>query len=85
MLNNTDESNVQDTNDENYNLGLVEFSIHNNTDGPNVPEQTPYKSGLAAELHILINGKLIANNVKNLEYHTYLRQGSKWQQKTKAY
>lgn len=43
MLNNTDESYVQDTNDENYNLGLVEFSIHNNTDGPNMPEQTPCK------------------------------------------
>lgn len=43
MLNNTDESDVQDTIDENYNLGQVEFSIHNNTDGPNVPEQTPCK------------------------------------------
>lgn len=43
MLNNTDESNLQDTNYENYNLGLVEFSIHNNTDRPNVPKQTPCK------------------------------------------
>lgn len=43
MLNNTNESNVQHTNDENYNLGLVEFAIHNNTDGPNMLEQTPCK------------------------------------------
>lgn len=44
------------------------------------------KSGIAAELHVQINVKLIkTNKIKNLEYHTYLRQGKKWQQKTKAY
>lgn len=82
MPNNTDEFNVQGTNNGNYDYGLVEFAINNNTDGSNMLENSRVKSGLAGKLQVQIIGELIkTNNENSLAKHIYLREEKKLKKK----